>query len=56
MWFEKLMGFKEISYEFVQENIKIKGNFLISKVNGKSYQFGKLEIPTLKNFTKSNKY
>ena len=49
MWFEKLMGFKEISYEFVQENIKIKGNFLISKVNGKSYQFGKLEIPTLKN-------
>ena len=49
MWFEKLMGFKEISYENVQENIKIKGNFLISKVNGKSYQFGKLEIPTLKN-------
>jgi hypothetical protein len=49
MWFEKLMGFKEISYEFVQENIKIKENLLISKVNGKSYQFGKLEIPTLKN-------
>ena len=48
MWFEKLMGFKEISYEFVQQNIEIKENLLISKVNGKSYQFGKLEIPTLK--------
>jgi len=24
MWFEKLMGFKEISYEFVQKILKLK--------------------------------
>lgn len=47
MWFEKLTGFDEVSPENVRENIYLEGQNLVSKVNGKSYQFGNLEIPTL---------
>lgn len=49
MWFKKLIGFEEISAQNVQENIEIKGNHLQSKVTGKSYQFGRLEIPGLES-------
>jgi hypothetical protein len=45
--FEKLVGFEEITSEYVRNNILIDGVNLISKQNGKSYQFGELEIPTL---------
>jgi len=48
MWFEKLMGFEEISPENVQEKINVEENKLISKVNGKSFQCGVLEVSTLK--------
>ena len=47
MWFKELTGFDEISPEFVRENITIEEIKLHSKVNGKSDQFGFLEIPTL---------
>lgn len=47
MWFENLVGFKEENITQVQSNIEIIGNQLNSKVNGKSYTFGTLEIPTL---------
>lgn len=47
MWFENLVGFEEKSPEFVRENIRVEGKNLISKVNGKSYQFGVLELPSL---------
>ena len=47
MWFEKLTGFGEISPEQVRQNITINGQVLTSKVNGKAYHFGKLEVPTL---------
>lgn len=47
MWFKELMGFDEISSKNVRENITIEGKRMESKVNGKSYQFGSLEIPTL---------
>lgn len=47
MWFKELMGFDEISPEYVRENITIEGTRMVSKVNGKSYQFGSLQIPTL---------
>ena len=47
MWFETLMGFKETSYKYVQDNIDVQGNRLISKVNNEEYIFGELEIPTL---------
>lgn len=49
MWFEELFGFKEISPENVREKIFLDGQSLVSEVNGKSYQFGTLEIPTLKD-------
>ena len=48
MWFEDLVGFKEVSAKNVRDNIFVDGKNLISKVNGKSYQYGTLEIPTLK--------
>lgn len=47
MWFEKLVGFEELSPDYVREHISIDGTMLVSKVNGKSYQYGSLEIPTL---------
>ena len=47
-WFEKLTGFKEISPENVRENLTVEGNSFISKVNEKRFDFGELEIPTLK--------
>ncbi len=47
MWFKKLVGFDEVSPENVRESIIIDGKKLISKVNGQSFQFGVLEIPTL---------
>jgi len=47
MWFEKLTGFQERSPDYVRRNLEVNGTQLKSKVNGKSYQFGFLEIPTL---------
>lgn len=47
MWFKELFGFDETSPKLVRENISIDGINLISKVNGKSFQYGQLEIPTL---------
>lgn len=47
MWFKNLTGFDEVSPEFVRENISINGDRIFSKVNGKSYQFGRLEVSTL---------
>ena len=47
MWFEKLMGFEEVSHENVQKNIEIVGDRMVSRINGKSYQWGKFEVPTL---------
>ncbi|KXX66814.1 hypothetical protein [Flammeovirga sp. SJP92] len=49
MWFEELMGFEEVSPSHVKKNIRVEGDKLISRVNGKTYQFGKLEVPTLKD-------
>jgi len=47
MWFKNLVGFEEISPDYVREHISVEGTKLVSKVNGKSYQCGSLEIPTL---------
>src|SRR5690554_6378727 len=54
MWFKQLVGFEEESPKNVQRNIRIDGNQLISKVNGKSYQYGTLEILTLKALRKTS--
>ena len=47
MWFEKLTGFQERSPEYVRRNLEVSGTQLTSKISGKSFQFGFLEIPTL---------
>ena len=52
MWFKELVGFDEESPENVRENISIDGTKLVSKVNGKSFQCGSLEIPTLSELKK----
>jgi hypothetical protein len=47
MWFERLMGFQEVSPEQVRENISIDGGVIKSRVNGKQYISGLLETPSL---------
>jgi len=48
MWFKDLVGFDEISTENVRNKLYIEGKNIISRINKQSYQFGTLEIPTLK--------
>lgn len=52
MWFERLTGFREESPEQVRKNLKIEGDKLHSKVNGKSYYFGSLTTPSLADLRK----
>lgn len=47
MWFEQLMGFTEESPEQVRSNIVLDGSHLTSKVNGRSFAWGRLETPSL---------
>ena len=47
MWFERLVGFKEVSLTQVKSNLIIEGDGFISKVNNKKFYFGQLEVPTL---------
>ncbi|MDW3194607.1 MAG: hypothetical protein R8G66_19675 [Cytophagales bacterium] len=49
MWFEKLVGFQEKSPDQVRQNLLINGDQLISKVNGRAFQMGTLEIPSLRD-------
>ncbi len=52
MWFEDLMGFKEENPEQVRNNIILENEKMISKINGKTYQYGHLEIISLKELKK----
>lgn len=47
MWFEKLVGFKEVSWNNVRENLFVDGPNLVSKIDGRSFKYGSLEVPTL---------
>ena len=47
MWFQQLTGFQEESAEQVRNNLVLKNGSITSKVNGKTYHCGQLEIPTL---------
>ena len=47
-WFAKLTGFSERSPDEVRENITIRDGRLASKVNDRSFQFGCLEIASLR--------
>ena len=45
-WFEKLTGFRE-SPERVRADLSVSGGRLTSRVNGRSYGVGELELPSL---------
>lgn len=47
MWFEKLMGFKEENPAQVRNNIELVDEYLTSKITGKKFKYGSLEVPTL---------
>lgn len=47
MWFERLMGYREENPEQVRSHIAVADGILMSKVNGATYRYGRLEIPTL---------
>lgn len=49
-WFTRLMGFTERDSNEVREWITVDGETLTSKVNGVSYQAGRLEIASLRDF------
>ena len=47
MWFSKLTGFNEQSPEQVRTNLDVTGNIMTSRINGRSWNCGLLETPTL---------
>jgi hypothetical protein len=47
MWFEKLVGFKELNPEQVREHLLFDGKYLTSKVSGAKFQTGILLRPSL---------
>lgn len=49
MWFEKLMGFREENPEQVRNNLRVADDKMTSKINGKTYTCGRLEVPTLES-------
>lgn len=53
MWFEKLMGFREENPEQVRDNLLLEDNKITSKINGKTYTCGHLEVLTLKELKAS---
>lgn len=46
-WFEDLTGFQETGAEQVRQNLIVEGAKLISKANGRTMTWGRLETPTL---------
>lgn len=54
MWFNKLMGFEEVSVENVKNNISIDDTVITSKVNGKSFECGIMETPSLAELREMN--
>ena len=54
MWFEELTGFVELSPSNVRDHISIDGKHLISKINNRSFQFGKLDVSSLEELRKQD--
>ena len=46
-WFEKLTGFREMSFDDTRAKLKVEGSQLQSLINGKSYGIGELELVPL---------
>ena len=46
-WFERLTGFREVSYEATRAKLRVEGGRLHSLVNGKTYGVGEFELASL---------
>jgi hypothetical protein len=46
-WFEGLFGFREGNYEFTQQQLNVEASTLRSRVNGRSFGIGELELVSL---------
>jgi hypothetical protein len=46
-WFERLTGFREVGYDETRSQLEVGGSRLRSRVNGKSYGIGHLELVSL---------
>jgi len=46
-WFEKLFGFREGEYELIQQRLEVVGSTLRSRVNGRDFGIGELELVSL---------
>jgi hypothetical protein len=46
-WFEDLTGFAETDYEATRAQLRVEGDRLRSLTNGRSWQIGRLETPSL---------
>jgi len=46
-WFERMTGFTEDSYEVTRRRLEVVGRELRSRVNGRCYGIGELELVSL---------
>lgn len=46
-WFERLFGFRESDYETTRQRLAVEGTTLRSRVNGRGYGIGELELVSL---------
>jgi hypothetical protein len=46
-WFERLTGFREQGYDSTRSQLQVDGRQLVSRVNGKRYGIGELELVSL---------
>lgn len=53
-WFEKLVGFKEENPRQVRANLVVENDIIKSKINGKTYNYGQLEIATLEELKEAS--
>jgi hypothetical protein len=54
-WFETLTGFRETDYDGTRAKLKVEGSRLRSRVNGKDYGIGDLELVPLQSLRESVK-
>ena len=47
-WFERLTGFSEQGYDDVRGKLEVKGQTLCSRINGRAFQIGSLELVSSK--------
>ena len=47
-WFERLTGFRETDYDNTRRRLEVDGGRLRSRVNGRSYAIGELELVSLR--------